>query len=432
MGVAFGVLDVDVAVGAGEGRVEGEAEVFVDAGAFAAVAAQVGVESGEDAVEGAFAVAGGEDDGVGGEAGAGALLDVFQVEFDLRRGDSAGGADVDAGGEDGVGPAAVQGAAVELVVDGGDGVGVDAAVELPLGGAESVADAFREGVEVAGVVGGEVFEAEFGVLHRCEGFGPAEPVEAFATGGAVAEQVEEDLGAGLSRADDGDVVGGEQGLAVGEVVGGVDDGHAGGLDEGFEGFGYVGFGADAEDDVLRVRPAQCFGFAFGVELGEVDFEDVAFGVEADGVDLVVEVEAGEVLGDPAAVGVVFGALDVEALGEVEGEEALAGLEVVEEGPVAGGVGEGHQVGEERDLDGGAVDEQPGVPAEGGALFVEDGVECGEGLGEGGEGEVEGSDADADEVAGCVGLVVWGWGFIGGWFLPRGAGVRRGRPAGWWG
>jgi hypothetical protein len=105
--------------------------------------AQVGVESGEDAVEGAFAVAGGEDDGVGGEAGAGALLDVLQVEFDLRRGDSAGGADLDAGGEDGVGPAAVEGAAVELVVDGGDGVGVDASVELPLGGAEAVPDAFR-------------------------------------------------------------------------------------------------------------------------------------------------------------------------------------------------------------------------------------------------------------------------------------------------
>lgn len=89
VGVAFGVLDVDVAVGAGDGRVEDEAEVFVDAGAFAAVAAHVGVESGEDAVEGAFAVAGGEDDGVGGEAGAAALLDVFEVEFDLRGGDSA-------------------------------------------------------------------------------------------------------------------------------------------------------------------------------------------------------------------------------------------------------------------------------------------------------------------------------------------------------
>ena len=68
-------------------------EVFVDAGAFGAVVAHVGVEAGEDAAEGAFAVAGGEDDGVGGEAGAGVLLGVFEVEFDLGGGDASGGAD---------------------------------------------------------------------------------------------------------------------------------------------------------------------------------------------------------------------------------------------------------------------------------------------------------------------------------------------------
>lgn len=55
----------------------------------------------------------------------------------------------------------MEGAAVELVVDGGDGVGVDAFVELPLVGDEFVAYGFGEGVEVAAVVGGEVFEAEF-------------------------------------------------------------------------------------------------------------------------------------------------------------------------------------------------------------------------------------------------------------------------------
>lgn len=234
MGVAFGVLDVE---GAGDGGVHDEPELLVDAGAVTAVAAQVGVEAGEDAVEGAFAVAGGEDDGVGGEAGAGVLLGVFEVEFDLGGGDAARGADADAGGEDGVGPAAVQGASVELVVDGGDGVAVDALVELPLRGDEAVPDAFGEAVEVAGVVGGEVFQAELGVLHGRERLGAAEPVQAFAAGGAVAQQVEEDLGAGLSEADDGDVFGGGEGLAVGEVVGGVDDGHAGGFDEGLEGFG---------------------------------------------------------------------------------------------------------------------------------------------------------------------------------------------------
>lgn len=198
VGVAFCVLDVDVAAGGGDGGVEDEAEVFVDAGAFAVVAADVGVEAGEDAVEGAFAVSGGEDDGVGGEAGAGVLLEVFEVEFDLGGGDAACGADADAGGEDGVGPVAVEGAAVELVVDGGERGGVDAFVELPLGGGEAVAGVFGEGVEVAGVVGGEVFEAEFGVLHGGEGVGAADPVELFVAGGAVAEKVEEDFGAGLS------------------------------------------------------------------------------------------------------------------------------------------------------------------------------------------------------------------------------------------
>ncbi len=155
-----------------------------------------------------------------------------------------------------------------------------------------------------------------------------------------------------------------------EVVGGVEYGDGGGFGEGAQGFGDEGFGADAEGDVAGVGAAEGFGFAVGVELGEVDFEEGAFGVPADGVDLVAEVESGELFGDPAAVGVVFGSLDVEALGEVEGEEAVAGAEVVEEAPGAGGVGEGDEVGEEGDLEAGAVEEEAGVPVEGGALFVE--------------------------------------------------------------
>lgn len=43
--VAFGVLYVDVAAGVGDGGVEDEAELFVDAGAFGVVAAQVGARS---------------------------------------------------------------------------------------------------------------------------------------------------------------------------------------------------------------------------------------------------------------------------------------------------------------------------------------------------------------------------------------------------
>lgn len=175
--------------------------------------------------------------------------------------------------------------------------------------------------------------------------------------------------------------------------------------------------------------AEGFGFAVGAGLGVVDFEEGAFGVPADGVDLVAEVESGEVLGDPAAVGVVLGAVDVEALGEVEGEEALAVAEVAEEAPGAGGVGEGDEVGEEGDLEGGAVDEHAGVPVEGGALFEEGGAGgVGDAVGEGGEGEVEGADADADQV---VGLVVVGGALRGhrGCVLPPVSASGRGRRVG---
>ncbi|WP_307782936.1 hypothetical protein [Streptomyces sp. RB110-1] len=41
-----------------------------------------------------------------------------------------------------------------------------------------------------------------------------------------------------------------------------------------------------------VGAAEGFGFAVAVDLGEVDFEEGAVGVPADGVDLVAEVESG--------------------------------------------------------------------------------------------------------------------------------------------
>lgn len=188
----------------------------------------------------------------------------------------------------------------------------------------------------------------------------------------------------------------------------------------------MGGGADAEDEVAGVGAAEGFGFAVGVELGEVDFEEFAFVVPADGVDLVAEVQGGEFFADPAAVGVVFGAVDVEALGEVEGEEAFASLEVVEEGPGAGGVDEGDEVGEEGDLEGGAVDEEAGVPVEGGALVVEGGAELGEGWARAARERLKGPTPMPARSRGSSGLVVswvrgpWGCGvlLIWGCGLPR--------------
>lgn len=226
-----------------------------------------------------------------------------------------------------------------------------------------------------------------------------------APSGAGAQQVEEDLGAGLAGADDGDVLGFEDAFAVGEVVGGVDDGDGGGVGEEFERFGDVGFGADAEGDVAGVGAAEGLDLAVVVELGEVDLEQGAFGVPADGVDLVAEVESGELSADPAAVRVVLGALDVEALGEVERVQPLARPEVAEEGPGARRVDEGHQVGQEGHLEGGVVEEQAGVPVEGGALFEEGGGDSSvDAVGERGEGEVERSDADADQIVRPVVIV----------------------------
>ncbi|CAM5517273.1 hypothetical protein SAVIM40S_02269 [Streptomyces avidinii] len=73
--------------------------------------------------------------------------------------------------------------------------------------------------------------------------------------------------------------GAEDALPVVEVVGGVDDGDGGGVGEGAQGFGDVGGGADAEGEVAGVGAAEGFGFAGGVELGEVDFEEVALGFQ---------------------------------------------------------------------------------------------------------------------------------------------------------
>ncbi len=65
-------------------------------------------------------------------------------------------------------------------------------------------------------------------------------MEVFGAFGSGAEEVEEDLGAGLAGADDGDVAGGEEAVAVAEVVGGVEYGDAFGFGEGFEGSGTKG------------------------------------------------------------------------------------------------------------------------------------------------------------------------------------------------
>src|SRR3546814_7725532 len=61
------------------------------------------------------------------------------------------------------------------------------------------------------------------------------------------------------------------------------------------------------------------------------------------------------------------------------------------------VGHRDQVGQERDLEGGVGQQHPGMPLEAGTGFEEDAVEVLDRVGERGQAEVEGAEADRDEV-----------------------------------
>ncbi len=133
--------------------------------------------------------------------------------------------------------------------------------ELPFGGDEPVAYGLGEGVEVAGVVGGEVFEAEL-VLHRGEAWVRAGPVWIFSRpAGRLRRRSRKTSAPDCPPPMTVMCSAVREAFAVGEVVRGVDDGDAGGVDEGSEGLGDVGCGADAEDDVAGVGAAEGLGFS---------------------------------------------------------------------------------------------------------------------------------------------------------------------------
>lgn len=118
MGVPLGVLHVDRAL---DGEVEDQPLLPVHQRPAGGVPAQLGLQVGQERVDGALAVAGGQHDCVGREPAAGVLVLVLDVQLDGGGADAARRAHPHAGGQDGVGPAAVERAVVQLVVDGGDG-----------------------------------------------------------------------------------------------------------------------------------------------------------------------------------------------------------------------------------------------------------------------------------------------------------------------
>ncbi len=142
-------------------------------------------------------VAGGKHHGVGAQQVRGAGVGVPAVEFEPAAGagpglgDLGAGCDLDRRRAD----RPADGAFVQLVVDLGEGLGGGGLVQLPLGLDQVVADGLGQAVEVPGVVGSEVLQAEFGVLHRRERPGTGEPAQSHAVAVVAAQQVEEDLGA---------------------------------------------------------------------------------------------------------------------------------------------------------------------------------------------------------------------------------------------
>ncbi len=163
--------------------------------------------------------------------------------------------------------------------------------------------------------------------------------------------------------------------------------------------GDMGRGADAEREVAGVGAYGRQRLAVRAQPGGLDREHAVFRVPGHGVDPVAEAGGGEFGARPAQVVVELRAVDVEPLGEVEREEPAADLDVIEVGPGARGLDQAHQVRQEGHLEGGSLDQQARVPAEGGALLVEGGAQPRYAVGERGEREVEGPHAHPQQVEG---------------------------------
>lgn len=206
----------------------------------------------------------------------------------------------------------------------------------------------------------------------------------------LAEEVVVDLRGGLAAADEGDRVLLLELLLVVQIAGVVDRVAA----EAPDGLGDVRRSAGAEDEARRAVRLAALG-AHDVHLGGLVVRDLRDGR--------AEADAGEFRGGPAAVVVVLGPQGIEVLADVEGVQPPRFLEVVQEGVRGGRVGERDQVRHERGLEVGAFEEHPRVPFEVRLGLQEDTVQFGYRFGEGGQAEVEGAEADPDEVEGIRGL-----------------------------
>lgn len=204
----------------------------------------------------------------------------------------------------------------------------------------------------------------------------------------LGQQVVVDLGRALAGAHQGDRLLALQLRLVSHVGGVVDEVAAGPRARR----GDVRRGAGAQD-----QAAGQVGLAL-VGVDRVEPGGLVVGDLGDGGGVQDVVEA---VGGPAAVVVVLGPQRVEALADVEGVQPVLVLQVVQEGEGRGRVGEGHQVRHERRLQVRAVQEHAGVPLEVRLRLDEEAVELVDRRGQAGESQIEGTEADSDEVTGLT-------------------------------
>ncbi|MCX4690494.1 hypothetical protein OG401_40445 [Kitasatospora purpeofusca] len=277
------------------------------------------------------------------------------------------------------GPQGVE--AVELRVDRVEEVRRHAVARHALRAQQGGAPRCGQTREVPYVAGEVPLVAERGVVQRQEAVPSGRPHQGGGQQVLVAEEPVHDLGAGLAPADDGDASAEGVGAPVHDLRGVQDPRPAGG------------------DTARDVRPAAAAehevagpGDAAG---GVVDGQLLTIG--ADFGDLGTEGQLGHQVGGPAVV-----LLELLARGpaarsdQVPVETALFGEEV-EEGEAGRRVDEGDQVLQRWHLEGGGREHRPVVPGEPAPAFEEPCGEGGLGIDEGGQSEIGGPDADADEV-----------------------------------
>ena len=134
--------------------------------------------------------------------------------------------------------------------------------------------------------------------------------------------------------------------------------------------------------------------------GKTAPEALAAAIVAHAGDLFAEVAGRQLARGPAAIVIVFTPGHLEVVVVVELEQAVVLVQVVEVAQRVARIRQGHQVSEERHLQGGARQQQALVPAKFRLALKERAAQVRVARQQRGQAQVERSDADAGDVYGC--------------------------------